>query len=339
MTHQITFHPSGKSCPVEANETVLQATLRAGLSPDYGCSNGNCGQCRATLRAGEIDQTRHHDHALSDADKASGAFLMCSYRALGDIEIEADLTQGPEDIPTQQIDTKVKAIEHLDPQVINLHLQTPRSQRLRFISGQSVALETADGAQTRIAIASCPCDDRNLYFHIPDIPGDPFSEAVFSGTLKTRSAVRLTGPIADAFYLDQSDTRPSIILSWHTGFAPIISLMEHALSLEVEQPIHLYRFSPTPSHQYLPHLCRSWADAFDNIDAQMMPDRLTLLSEARDCASVFTPIADSFPDIAHHNIYVAGPPNFVEAAHSVFGARGVPPAQLKTHTDWAGVLD
>lgn len=339
MTRQITFLPSGRTCLVEANETILEACLRAGLSPNYGCSNGNCGSCKATLKSGEIEQVRHHDYALTTSEKMEGAFLMCANRALNDVEVEADVTQGPDDVPTQDIETKVKAVEYLDPQVVRLHLQTPRSRRLRFIAGQSVTLAIGDELRTSLAIASCPCDDRNLHFHLPLIPDDPFSEFVFSGHLAPRNSVLLSGPNKGAFFLDDKDERHSLILCWHTGFAPVISLMEHVMSLEIGKDVHLYRFSPTPDRQYLSNLCRSWTDAYDNIRSELMPDRITLLSTAEACAEAFAGIAARYPDLYDYNVYVAGPPRFVEAARNVFSFSGQSLGQFKSHTDWVGIFE
>lgn len=339
MTRTITFLPSGRTGEIEAHETVLDACLRGGLSPNYGCSNGNCGDCRARLKSGEIEKFSHHDYALSAAEKTNGTFLMCAHCALSDIEIEADVTRSPDDIPRQEIETRVKAIEHLDPQVIALHLQTPRSQRLRFVAGQSVTLSIGDDIQTSVAVASCPCDDRNLQFHIPLIPGNAFSELVFSGSLASRASVKLSGPDKGEFYLDAQSERESVILSWHTGFAPVISLMEHMMSLEIEKEVQLYRFSPTPDHQYLSNLCRSWADAYDNIRVELMPDRLTLLSEVQACEGAFAGIAARYPNLSGHNIYVSGPPAFVKAARNVFIRSGQDNGQFRAHTEWVGIFD
>ena len=110
MTLQITFYPSGRTCPIEANETVLEACLYSGLSPDYGCSNGNCGSCSAKLKSGTLEPVGHHDFAFSTREKQDGGFLMCVNRAISDIEIEVDVTKGPEDIPVQEIETKVKSV-------------------------------------------------------------------------------------------------------------------------------------------------------------------------------------------------------------------------------------
>ncbi|MDU8929961.1 2Fe-2S iron-sulfur cluster-binding protein [Alisedimentitalea sp. MJ-SS2] len=338
MTRTITFLPSGRSSPIEANESVLEACLRAGLTPLYGCSNGNCGECKAILKSGEIEQIRHSDHAFTLSEKANGSFLMCANRALGDIVIEADVTQGPDDVPLQSIDTKVKAIEFLDPQVARLHLQTPRSRRLRFISGQSVTLTMSGGIQRKQAVASCPCDDRNLHFHVPHIPGDAFSEAIFDGDLAVRETIHLEGPFGNSFFLDESDKRPSLFLCWHTGFAPIISLIEHAMSLDVEKDIHLFRFSPTPDHQYLPNLGRAWADAYDNVFANLMSQRITLLSNQSYCEEAISAVAAQFADLSDLNVYVAGPPDFVEATHTVFTRLGMGKDRIKTHTDWLGIV-
>ena len=332
MANEITFSPSGKTCEIEENETVLQASLRAGMTPAYGCSNGNCGECKAVLKSGEVEQVRHFDYRFTPQEKQDGCFLMCTNRALTDLTIEADVTQGPESVPFQSIETKVKSITPLDPQVIQLHLQTPRSQRLRFIAGQSVTLTAGDGSSTILPIASCPCDDRNLLFHIPNNPVDPFCENMFSGALKTRQTVLLEGPVRDAFVLDDSDIRPSLILCWHTGFAPVISLIEHAMSLELEKEIRLIRFSPTPDNQYLSNLCRSWADAYDNISVDLMPQRISLLSPVDQCAGILQDIADACADLANTNVYVSAPPNFTEAAQQVFD--DLNPDQLRTRTDW-----
>lgn len=339
MTQHIRFLPSDQACDIEANETILAACLRAGLTPEYGCNNGNCGDCKAKLISGDIDRVRQHDFGLTASEQTDGYFLMCANRAITDIEVEANVTQSPSDIPVQDIETKVKTVEYLDTQVIRLHVQTPRSQRLRFISGQSVMLTISDEIQTSLPIASCPCDDRNLHFHLPYIPGDAFSEKVFSGQLTARDSVHLRGPGTGTFYLDRKDKRHSLFLSWHTGFAPIVSLMEHAMSLDIEKDIYLHRFSPTPDQQYLTNLCRSWSDAYDNIHVELMPDRVTLLSTVEECAQILARVAARYPDLANFNIYLAGPPNFVEAATRVFSGLGLSAGQVKSHIDWLGALE
>ena len=110
---------------------------------------------------------------------------MCAHRALTDIEVEADVTQSPDDIPTQDIETKVKAVEYLDPQVIRLHLQTPRSRRLRFIA--EIRNETLRVRQVapQFVIGVCFLSRHSEKFH---------SLLEVSGKVRHVSGIRIGGP-------------------------------------------------------------------------------------------------------------------------------------------------
>ena len=138
MEAHIKIRPKGHEFWQTGNDTLLEAGLRAGLSLNYGCANGNCGLCKARLVQGEIKKVRPHDYMLSDAEKSMNYFLLCSCAAISDVEIEALEADDEKDIPSQQINTKVKLIHKLSGKVTCLHVQTPRSQRLRFLAGQQL---------------------------------------------------------------------------------------------------------------------------------------------------------------------------------------------------------
>jgi ferredoxin len=46
MTFQVTVTPSGRQFSCDADETVINAALRAGIILPYGCKNGACGSCK-----------------------------------------------------------------------------------------------------------------------------------------------------------------------------------------------------------------------------------------------------------------------------------------------------
>ncbi|MEO8330983.1 MAG: 2Fe-2S iron-sulfur cluster-binding protein, partial [Gallionella sp.] len=160
MSAHVTIQPSGHEFSVESNDTLLEAALRAGVSLNYGCSNGNCGECRARLISGEVKKVRAHDYVLSQTEKDSGVILLCSCAAVNDVVIEAGVA-GAGDIQEQHLATKVKSVEVFNPRVAGLHLLAPRSQRLRFLAGQSVLL-SVDGVSGQYPIASCPCEERHI---------------------------------------------------------------------------------------------------------------------------------------------------------------------------------
>jgi ferredoxin len=60
---------------VEAGETIFQAAHRAGLCPPFSCVAGVCGECVATLDAGEVDLKSNR--ALGAKQLARGLILTC----------------------------------------------------------------------------------------------------------------------------------------------------------------------------------------------------------------------------------------------------------------------
>ena len=325
MTAQVKVEPSGNEFFVEGNDTLLEAALRAGLSLSYGCSNGNCGLCKCKVLAGQVQKTRHHDYVLSAAEKNAGTVLMCCNTALVDLVIEAREAHGAKDMPLQNIAAKVKSVSPLADDMRLLSLQTPRSNRLRFLAGQSVSLTLADGATVACPVASCPCDDRNLQFHIPRSPGDTFSEGVFT-RLGSADIVRIEGPRGD-FVLNEMSARPLIFIAAGGGFAPVKSLIEHAMALDVAEMLRLYWIADAKTGHYLNNLCRSWADALDNF--RYVPETAEGgLAQDAAIREVLERVLPAQAELAAHDVYVAGPGTFANEAEYLLLERGLPSSQL-----------
>ena len=150
MSAQVTVRPSGHEFEVEGRETLLQAGIRAGLNLNYGCGNGSCGMCKVRVASGEVARILHTDYPLSQAEKSQGYVLACAHTAASsELTIETLEAAGPADIPDQQIVATVRAVRPLAADTMLLHLQTPRSQRLRFLAGQSVTLGISEGGAAR----------------------------------------------------------------------------------------------------------------------------------------------------------------------------------------------
>lgn len=322
MSAHVTIQPSGHEFVVEGNDTLLDAALRHGVSLNYGCSNGNCGDCKARVLSGEVKKVRAYDYVMKQADKDAGMILMCSYAPVNDVVIEANI-EGTFDIPVQQISAKVKSVEIFNPQMAALHLLTPRSQRLQYLGGQSIEV-SIDGGRGRYAIASCPCEDRNIELQIPYRPGDVFAEAVFSA-LKAGDTVELEGPFGKVV-LDENSKRPVIFLALGVGFAPIKSLVQHAMSLELAESIDLHWVAGETGH-YQDNLCRTWADALDNFNYLPHPP-------TDDLDTLLKNIVTDYPDLSRFDVYAAGTAAQLDLAHKHFAAGGVDEAHW-----FADVLD
>ena len=319
MSAHVVIHPSRHEFFVDGADTLLDAALRSGLALNYGCSNGNCGLCKARVVSGQVQKVRHHDYVLSEAEKQQGYTLLCSHTAVGDLVVEALESAEPGDIPAQQIVAKVKAAQPLGDELMLLHLQTPRTNRLRFLAGQSLTL-TAGEASAQLPIASCPCDDRNLQFHVVRNAEDGFAQKVFD-SLESGSSVTLYGPWGD-FVLRADSPRPIVFVAYDTGFAPIKSLLEHAMALEQSERLYLYWLATPGTGHYLANLCRSWADALDNFTY------VPIAAENSDASDLVRGLGTEHAELNGFDLYVAGPEAFVHSATATLLAQGFPQTQL-----------
>ena len=321
MTAKVTLQPSGKEFYVEAGETVLEAALRSGVSINYNCHNGSCGDCRARIVSGEISRELPHDYVIKQAERDRGVALLCCAMSESDLVIEAHEAGSPADIAPEKLTTTVYKVERPTDDVTVLHLRTPRSRTLRFLAGQHATIRIDGLAPRNKSIASCPCNGMLLQFHVRDVADDPFAQYVFH-ELKPREKVELEGPFGN-FTLDEDSRRPIVFLAYETGFASIKSLIEHAIALEKSQHMHLYWVARDESDHYLANYCRSWQDALDDFaftpltaDGQGAAGdsplgavaEISELSRAeRAMAVVGAQVVADYPDLSAFDVYASGP--------------------------------
>lgn len=326
MSAQVTLRPSGHQFAVEGRDSLLQAGLRAGLNLNYGCGNGSCGMCKVRVIHGDVARCAASDYPLSEAEKAQGYVLACAHTAASsELTLETLEALGPADIPEQQITVTVRALRPLAPDTLLLHVQTPRTHRLRFLAGQSVTLALAegDGAQARHPVASCPCDDRNLHFFIPRDPDDPLATRLFGGAVRPGEALTVWGPHGSFTLADAS--QPLVFVACDQGFAPVKSLIEHALSLDAAPSLTLFWLATRGDGHFLANQCRAWSEAIDPFEYSLFSDA-DPAAGARQIGQAMQ--VDLFP--ADCAFYVAGPPPFVAAVAAQLGEAGVPAAHIHT---------
>lgn len=343
MTATVTLQPSGKQFRVEVGETVLEAALRSGVSINYNCNNGTCGDCRAKIVSGALSEELPHDYVIKQAERDQGVVLLCCAMTHSDLVVEAPEAGSPADIPPETLTTTVYKIERPVDDVMVLHLRTPRSHTLRFLAGQHATIRIDGLAPRNKSIASCPCNGMYLQFHIRDVPGDAFAEYSFK-TLKTREKIEIEGPFG-GFTLDEESPRPIVFIAYETGFASIKSLIEHAIALEKPQHMHLYWVARHDSDHYLANYCRSWQDALDDFeftpltaDARACGDdpRLReagsaaqhLSQRERAMAIAGAQVVADYPDLAAFDVYASGPRSILEAGKQLLTGHGLPEERL-----------
>ena len=323
MAAQVRLEPSGHEFFVEGANSILESGLSSGLALNYGCSNGNCGKCKARVLSGEVKKIRNHDHVLSEKDKIQGYILTCSHTAVTDIILEADEAGNEKDIPKQTITAWARKTEAVNNSMRILHVKTPRTQRLRFLAGQRVTLEIPGVAVTEKHVASCPCDDMNLQFHINDDADDSFSRYVYT-KMKTNDVINISGPSGN-FILHEDHPNPIVFIAFGDGFAPIKSLIEHAMTLDVTEHIHLYWIVNQEQHLYMQNLCRAWSDAFERFSY------IPMLCEGEECLpELMQQLAATTNALDEQHFYIAGETKLVDATKNALRKQGVSQNNLFT---------
>jgi len=320
--------PGGQEFFVEGADSILEAALRVGLAIPYGCSNGNCGDCKARVVAGRVARIRAHDYRLTEAEKLKGYALMCCNTAVTDLVIETAVAHGVDDIAHQNVTAHVLKMATLSPDVMLLELVTPRTNRLRFLAGQSAEIALG-GMRTTLPIASCPCEDRRLHFHLRRIPGNRVSDYAF-GRLKLGEAVPVEGPLGE-FVLQEKSGRPLVFVAFGwMGFAPVKSIIEHALAQEAAESIDLWWIGANSSDHYHPKLCRAWAEALDNFHFHPLIAGAGLHGEVNESVRrALEQVVPTLGELADCDVYVAGEAAQVGTARAFLLGSGLSIEQLR----------
>lgn len=244
------------------NETVLSAAVRAGVRVAYGCNNGNCGECLARVVDGETRRVRAHDFALSERQQLRGYFLMCSTTAQTDLTVEANTSSETREHALRATIRKIHRADGCADMIV-LSARPQRSRRLRFIAGQYARLSFADYEPIECSIASCPCDETQMEFHIFATPDNDLREWLFNHA-RPGQKIDLFGPLG-RWTFSGDYARPAIFIAHTLGFAPVKSVLEHVMAQESRLPVMLYRIADEKHPHYLLNLCRAWDDAFDQL--------------------------------------------------------------------------
>jgi CDP-4-dehydro-6-deoxyglucose reductase len=166
----------------------------------------------------------------------------------------------------------------------------------------------------------------HLHFQIPWNPGCGLSDHVFN-KLKHGDLIEINGPQGN-FILDEDSPRPLVFIAWRTGFAPIRSLVEHAMALEVADSIHVVWVAEHKKARFLDNLCRSWADALDNF--HYLPVDVDLRRGDLDSQkSIFGRLGIKAENLAGHDFYIAGNKLLLADCQKALASHGVKPARIK----------
>ena len=113
-------------------------------------------------------------------------------------------------------------------------------------------------------------------------------------------------------------------IAGESGFAPIKSLIEHAMALDVAESLHLVWVAADSNGHYLDNLCRSWSDALDDFRYTSLTAKGALAEDE----AVLRQVLQDHPRLVECDVYIAGPAPWAAAAEFQLLERGLPREQL-----------
>jgi len=312
----VTIQPSGHQFQVEEGEAVLAAALRQGFVLPYGCKNGACGSCKGKIVAGTVDYGVYQAKALTDEEKALGKALFCQAKPLTDLVIEARTIGAAKDIQVKTLPCRVQEMERVTEDVIILGLKLPANERLQFLAGQYLEFLLKDGTRRSFSMGNAPHDDELLQLHVRHVAGGQFTDHVF-GKMKERDILRFEGP-QGTFFLREDSTKPIVLVASGTGFAPIKSIIEHALHKDIRRPMTLYWGGRRPNDLYMSALAEGWAAQGRITYVPVISDALPEDNWSGRTGFVHRAVMQDFPDLSLHQVYACGVPIMVDSARKDF---------------------
>ncbi len=331
---RITLKANGFSFEAAPSETVLDAARRAGMDLPHACRGGRCGLCAATLMEGQIDYPEGEPAAKELRVIPANDVLLCRAHALSDLVLDIRPIAPAGTITFKRLPARVTRLEYLSPELAKLWLQLPRTEPLYFRAGQYLNIVLEDGQRRSYSIASGPEAPDLIELHLRRGQSGGRGAAFFD-SLQLRMLLEVEGPLGEFSYAGAEadlSPRPLILLAGGTGFAPMKSILQHALTASANRTLQLYWGARSRPELYDHEWLRNAQAHYPQFNY------VAVLSEQSDDLEPFMRhglIADAVladhADLSDLDFYAAGPPAMLQDIYSRLTAHGLPPERF--HSD------
>ena len=271
---------------------------------------------------GSVDYGKYQDSALGEAEKGAGVILLCCARPMSDLVIKCREVNAVQDIPVKTMPCRVHKMEKLADDVMVLYLKLPAKERLQFLAGQYINILVKGDKPRSFSLGNAPHDDEFLQLHIRIIPGGAFTQHIFT-QMKERDILRIKGPLGTFFLREDSD-KPILFIASGTGYAPVKSIIEHALHVGIKRPMHFYWGARKLADLYQLNLAKQW----ETHGIRFTPVLSEPLAEDHwqgKTGFVHQAVLEDYSDLSGHQVYACGGPVMIKAAHHDFTTlRGLP---------------
>jgi len=240
MSYQLTIEPLGQTIEVEDGQTILDASLRAGIYLPHACCHGLCATCKVQVVDGEVEHGEASSFALMDFEREEKKCLSCCATLESDVTIEAEIDVDPDAqlLPVRDYSGVVSRIDDLTPTIKGVWIKLDGDAHLRFQAGQYINLAyPAEHSHRAFSIASAPSQDGEIELNIRKVPGGRATIWIHE-ELRVGDAVNLAGPYG-RFFVRKSADLPSLFLAGGSGLSSPRSMILDLLEEGSAQPIAL----------------------------------------------------------------------------------------------------
>ncbi len=251
MTYELTIEPLGQTVEVEEGQTLLDASLRAGVYLPHACGHGLCGTCKVQVLDGEIEHGEASSFALMDFEREEGYCLACVARAESDVTIEAEIDEEPDalNLPVRSVTATVSRIVDLTPTIKGVYATVDGPDGLPFQAGQYVNVQLPDGSGHRpFSFANPPSNPHEIELDVRLVPGGVATTWIHE-RLQVGDRLQLVGPYG-RFHVRHSADLPMIFLAGGSGLSSPRSMILDLLDRGCTQPITLIHGARTRDELY-----------------------------------------------------------------------------------------
>jgi len=320
----VTLSPSGEQFEIEADESILDGALRAGINLPHSCKAGRCASCRASLLQGSIRYPRGRPVGLSAEEERDGYVLLCQARADGPVVVEPRRIQTVTDVQIRSLPCRVQRMRRLAPDVMGLWLRLPAVEPFAWHAGQYVDVMLSGGRRRSFSLANPPHDAELLELHVRRSGRGEFTSQVF-GSMTEGTLLRIEGPLGQLAY--RKGTGRVVLVAGGTGYAPMKAILRHVLEQGIRRPVTLFwgvrEAADLYEDEWLRELAASGAD-FEYVPVLSG----TATTSGQMTGLVHEAVLDRPSRLSDAEIYAAGPPEMIEALRAGLPARGVEPGRI-----------
>lgn len=312
MSYQLTIEPLGVTIDIEDDQTILDASLRAGIYLPHACCHGLCATCKVQIVDGEVDHGEASTFALMDFEREEQKCLACCAIPQSDITIEAEIDEEPDalNLPVRDFPGTVERIEQLTPTIKAIFVTLDNPQDFRFQAGQYVNLGIAgqDDLNRPFSLANPP-QDSVVELNIRHVPGGAATSYIHDN-LAVGERVTISGPYG-RFFVRKSRTEPLLFLAGGSGLSSPLSMIKDLLAEGSVAPMTLVYGARNRAELYYHEALTALAAAHANFT--YVP---VLSEEAWDGESGFVHEAAERHyenDFRGNTAYICGPPLMIDA--------------------------